>query len=246
MRPFNKDYILDKIEEYNEKISFNEVGNYKISKNQVKSINEGYLYKKNEEYNIDILELSINNESIMKIDPKEIQSTYQFIKYAEGTVGLVGLGLGYVVQELAKKDSVKKIIVYEISEEVIKLYKQNFNDNKKIEIHLGDAYKAKKEKFDFFFVDTYGYEFTKKVADDYKIFTSIHDIKEYCFWGLEHFLLSCRYEEIVWVYIPELWMEMSKNIFTAISNGGYLNEYYQLDGALVSEVLSIFKDLLDD
>ena len=36
-------------------------------------------------------------------------------KMAKGKVGVVGLGLGYAVEEMAKKPEVEEITVYEIS-----------------------------------------------------------------------------------------------------------------------------------
>ncbi len=45
---------------------------------------------------------------------------------AKGKVGVVGLGLGYVVEEMAKKPEVEEITVYEISKEIIELYYENF------------------------------------------------------------------------------------------------------------------------
>ena len=63
---------------------------------------------------------------------------------------LLGLGLGYVVQEIAKKCNVKEVIVYEISEEVINLYNHNFKQNEKIKIIKGDAFKAKEKNLIFF------------------------------------------------------------------------------------------------
>ena len=81
MKPFNSEFILEKINEYNEKISINEVENYKIVKRNIKDNEEGYLYNKNLNLDVEVPELLVNNESIMKINPKEIQSSYQIIKY---------------------------------------------------------------------------------------------------------------------------------------------------------------------
>ena len=102
------------------------------------------------------------------------------------------------------------------------------------------------EEFDYFYVDIYEYKFDYRVVEDYEKFNNIHKINEYLFWGIEHFLLSCKYEEIVWVYVPELWMEMSKKIFSALQEADLLKCYRQLDENLVSKVLSRFKVLLDE
>ena len=71
---------------------------------------------------IEIPELLCNNDSVMKIDAKEIQGAYESIKLAKGRVGIVGLGLGYTAWEMAKKDEVTEVIVYEVSKDVINLY----------------------------------------------------------------------------------------------------------------------------
>ncbi|VYU00317.1 hypothetical protein [Clostridium tertium] len=247
MKPYDFDYIKNKINEYNGLISAGKIGNFEIKniKNPGEYI-DGYMYRRKGELDLSILELHGPDNIWMRISPMEIESSYMFIKYAKGVIGVVGLGLGYVVQELAKKEDVDKIIVYEKEKDIIDLYYSNFNPNKKIEIINSDAYKAKGERFDYFYVDIYEYKLHSRVVNDYKIFNKLHNIKEYFFWGLEHFLLSCRYEEIVWVYIPELWMDISKKIFVALQESNLLCYYKQLDEDLVSQVLSEFKVVLDE
>ena len=182
----------------------------------------------------------------MRLTPLEIEGAHFSIKRAHGKVGVVGLGLGYTVWEMAKKESVSQVIVYEISQEVIDLYNKNFGDNPKIKIIKGDAYTAEKDKFDFFYADIYEYKLTSQVVDDYEKFNRLHEIEEYAFFGMEHFLLSCKYEEIIWVYIPESWMEMSKDAYRALGEAGYLAYYTALDEELVSQVLAKFKPVLEE
>lgn len=247
MKPYNERYLINKINEYNNLISLGSIGSFKIiNTKERKRVINGYMYDKDGALDLDILELHGPDNICMKISPREVESSYMFIKYASGRVGVVGLGLGYVVQELAKKKDISEIIVYEKEKDIIDLYKLSFDENPKVKIINKDAYKAKKEEFDFFYVDIYEYKLTKQVVDDYKKFNKIHKIKEYLFWGLEHFLLSCKYEEIVWVYIPELWMKISKDIFIAFQNANLLNNYEQLDEELVSDILSEFKIIFDD
>lgn len=246
MKPYDRTYLVDKINEYNNLISLGKIGSFEIKKiNEKKDFINGYMYNKKENIDLSILELHGPNNIWMKISPLEIESSYMFIKYATGKVGVVGLGLGYVVQELAKKDDVTEVIVYEIEKDIVDLYYTNFGDNPKIKVINEDAYKVTGERFDFFYVDIYEYKLTKQVVDDYNKFNELHDIKEYLFWGVEHFLLSCKYEEIVWVYIPEIWMEISKNIFIALQDSNLLEYYRQLDEELVSSVLAEFKVVLD-
>jgi hypothetical protein len=247
MKPYEEKFIIDKIEEYNSQIQVNEIGKYKILKRDgLKGIIDGYLYEKEGEVNTEIPELIGEEKIWMRISPKEIQGSYEFIKMAQGRIGIAGLGLGYIVQEISKKDEVKEIIVYEVSQDVIDLYNSNFKDNKKIKIIHEDAFKAKGEQFDFFFSDIYEYKLSLKVVEDYIKLNNIHHIKEYLFFGLEHFLLSCSYEEIVWVYIPETWMEISKSISRTLGDSGYVKYYKKLDEKLVSEVLEAFKPIFNE
>lgn len=247
MKPFDKNYVLEKINEYNNKINKRKIGDYEIkSIDGLKGIVQGYLYQQEDEYDVNILELHGPNHIWMRLTPLEIQASYFAIKMAKGRVGVVGLGLGYVVEEMAKKSEVKEVIVYEISQEVIDLYYSNFTENPKIKIVCCDALKAESKKFDFFYVDIYEYKLTSKIVDDYKKFNEIHNIEEYSFFGVEHFLLSCSYTEIVWVYIPENWMESSRKAFEAIQESNLLEYYEKLDEKLVSQVLEEFKIVLND
>ena len=246
MKPYNKNFVFQEMKIYNDLINQGTCGNYKIVKNIIRKQNlQGYMYENKEEYNIDVIQLYKNDINLMKLTPKEIESSYGTISFAYGKVGIVGLGLGYVVQEIAKKCDVKEIVVYEISEEVIKLYNQNFEQNEKIKIIKGDAFKSEGEKFDFFYVDIYKYELTSKIVEDYKVFNKLHEIEEYSFGGLEHFLLSCKYEDIVWVYIPENWIAMSKKAYESLDSSGYIKEYKPLDEDLVKKILLEFKEVLN-
>lgn len=247
MKPYSKEFIIDTINEYNSKINEGVSGNCKIIKKKyTKESIEGYMYKSNDEFDVEIPTLLEDDKLWMKMSPKEIQGSYEAIDVASGKVGIVGLGLGYVAQEMAKKTNVTEIIVYEISEDIIKLYKNNFGESNKIKIVQGNAFEAKKEEFDFFFVDIYGYELTAKVVEDYIQFNKIHEIKEYSFWGMEHFLLGCSYEEIVWVFIPEVWMAMSKDLSAKFDVSGYIKYYERLDEKLVSDTLALFKEVFNE
>ena len=247
MIPYNKEFIIDKIKEYEDKIDSGAIGGFEILKRD--SLNgkvEGYLYTKYDNITGPIPELIGENKRVwMRLSPKEIEGSYEFIKFATGKVGVVGLGLGYVAQELAKKQDVEKVVVYEISKDVVELYKRNFGENEKIEIIVGDAFNASKDSFDFFYTDIYEYKLSMQVVEDYIKLNKLHDIKEYSFFGMEHFLLSCKYDEIVWVYVPETWMAMCKDLSEALDQSGYIKFYEQLDEELVSKVLAGFKEVLN-
>lgn len=247
LKPFEKSYVLEKIKEYNNKISKNKIGNYEIKAiDGLNGIIQGYLYKKEDQYDIEILELHGPQHIWMRLTPLEIQASYFAIKMAKGKVGVVGLGLGYVVEEMAKKPEVEEVVVYEISKDVIDLYYSNFPKNNKIKVIYGDAFEAESREFDFFYADIYEYKITSQIVKDYKKFNEVHTIEEYSFFGMEHFLLSCSYSEIVWVYIPENWMESSRRAFEAIQEANLLECYEKLDENLVSQVLEEFKNILND
>lgn len=247
MKPYDKNFILEKIREYNEKIHEGKVNHHEILKiDGRKRLDSGYLYEHKESIDEDILELFGNDKFWMRLGPKEIESSYGIINAAHGRVGIVGLGLGYIAQEMAKNNKVSEVVVYEFEKDIIELYKKNFGENEKIKIINEDAYKIKGEKFDYFYVDIYEYKLTEQVVSDYKHFNDALEIEDYVFWGVEHFLLSCRYEEIVWVYIPENWMEMSKDAYRALGEEGLLNYYSQIDEELVSSVLARFKPVLEE
>lgn len=246
MKPYNKEFWIEKIKEYNNLISDSEHGEFRITKNVLPKENlYGYMYKNKETLDVEIIELYKGKDILMKLDPREIEGSYEAIKFASGRVGIVGLGIGYVVQEMAKKQDVKEIIVYEISEEVIELYKKNFKDNDKIKIIQGDAFKAERNEFDFFYVDIYGYKLPVKIVNDYKRFNKLHKIEEYSFFGMEHFLLSCNYEDLLWVYIPEVWVAMSKDIYDKLSSSGYIEKYVRLTEKRNTNLLLRFKEVLN-
>lgn len=247
LKPFDKEFYLEKIEEYNKKIKSQKIGDFEIKEiDGLQGIISGYLYEKHDEINTKILELIHDyNHVWMRLTPEEIQGTFFAIDRAKGKVGIVGLGLGYTAQEIAKKDKVTEVIVYELSKEVIDLYNKNFSNNPKIKIVNEDAFKADKDKFDFFFVDIYQYKITDQVVKDYVEFNNLHQIEEYTFFGMEHFLLSCNYEQLVWVYIPENWMEMARDAYDALEQSNLLKYYKPLDENIVSLILERFKVVLE-
>ncbi|MBN1046586.1 hypothetical protein DVW08_14665 [Clostridium botulinum] len=247
MKPYSKDFIIKEVQEYNSLINEYTLGCYSIKKKTSKGIRlQGYMYENTQEYDLPMIQLLKDDKSLMRLTSKEIESSYQAIKFAKGKVGIVGLGLGYVVDKIAKKSKVSEVVVYEISEEVIEMYKKNFGINNKVKIIHGNAFKAKSEKFDFFYVDIYEYKLDVRVVEDYSAFNKLHEIEEYSFWGMEHFLLSCNYEEVLWVYIPENWIEMSKNLYVSLDTSGYIKNYKQLEEDKVRDVLKEFKKILNN
>ena len=243
MIPYNLDYCEEKIREYKNKIKENKKGNFTIKYSNLKEF-DGYLYNKKTFLKESPIELYEDDRLWMRISQKEIQGSFESIKRAKGKVGVLGLGLGYVVQELLKEDKVDKIIAYESSEDVISLYLENFGDNPKVNIVKGDGFKAKGEDFDFFFSDIYEYNLSEKVVEDYVKLREIHNISEYSFFGVEAFILSCPTSEIVWVYILEEWMDMAKDLFTRFNHSEYIKYFSPLEEKDVLKVLKVFSKVL--
>lgn len=246
MKPYNKNFVFQEMEKYNKLVNQGTCGDYRMVKNAINKQNlQGYMYKNKEKFDIDIIQLYKGNIKLIEFIPKEIESSYGAISFAYGKVGIVGIGIGYVVQEMAKKSNVKEIIVYEKYDELVELYHQNFKENKKIKIIKGDMLKAQKDKFDFFYVDKYREGLSSKAVKDYVAFNELHEINDYAFYGLEHFLLSCKYEDIVWVYIPENWVAMSKKAYEALDASRYIETYKPLDEEKVKAILLEFKEILN-
>lgn len=243
MVPYALEFCEDKIKEYRNIIKENKRGNFVI-KYSDKNFFDGYLYEYKEEIDESPIELLSGDKLWMRISPHEIQGAYESIKRARGKVGVLGLGLGYFVQEIAKKEEVSEIIVYEMSKEVIDLYLENFGENKKITIIQGDGFKAKGESFDFFYSDIYKYTLSKDIVDDYIKLTKLHEIKEYSFFGMELFILSCPTSELVWVYILEEWMDMAKDLFTRFNHSKYIEYFAAYNQEIVLEILKEFGKVL--
>ncbi len=243
MIPYALNYCEDKIKEYKEKIKENKKGDFIIKYSDKKHF-DGYLYENEEVVSEAPIELFEGDKLWMRISPHEIQGAYESIKRAKGRVGVLGLGLGYFVQEICKKENVEEVLVYETSEEIIDLYLENFGENPKIKIIKGDGFKAKKESFDFFYSDIYEYKITKKVVEDYVKLTNLHNIKEYSFFGVENFILSCPTSEIIWVYILEEWMDMAKDLFTRFNHSKYIEDFSPIKEDEVLVVLKEFGKVL--
>lgn len=203
--------MVYKVEEINKKIKQykNYIKPIKVNDIEIKYGEDfnlsGYLYEKKEKYDETTIELFINNDLCMEISPREMQGAFQIIKNAKGKVGIVGLGLGYLTNEILNKESVSKVIVYETNKDIIDLYYKNFGHNPKLTILNEDGFNTKGDEFTCFIVDIYSYNIEDRIVSDYKKLNKIHKIEEYYFFGFEHFLLSCPTSEIAFVFIPEYW-----------------------------------------
>lgn len=142
-----------------------------------------------EDFNVPIL--LINGKIWMSCTPMEIASHVVPIKKSKGVVGVGGLGLGYYVLSIMGSDLVSKIDVYEINNDVIKLFKKLHSKNKgfdKINFITGDIYEEiekSETQYDFFYNDIYGELGSQEAVDDVSFFKEMK-IKEYFYWGMEY------------------------------------------------------------
>lgn len=233
----------EQIKKYKKYITPIKLNNIEIKYKDNKNLN-GYLYNKKEKYEDGTIELFIDNKLSMEISPREIQGACQIIKNAKGKVGIIGLGLGYITQEILKKEKVSKVIVYETNKDIIDIYYKNFGENPKLIILNEDGFKGKSDNFDSFIVDIYNYNIEDRVVDDYKILNKVHKIEEYYFFGFEHFLLSCPTSEIAFVYVPEYWTEAIERCYRQLMDNGYINDFAPLDEEKVTKILLEFKEIL--
>lgn len=83
---------------------------------------------------------------VMSNTPMEIETNSAFIRVAKGNVLINGLGLGMVLGEILKKDSVKSVTVIEAAEEVISLVGPSFEHDDRVTIIHADAFEYKPPK----------------------------------------------------------------------------------------------------
>jgi hypothetical protein len=85
-----------------------------------------------------------NKFPFMSLTPGELLAMREGIDRAKGMVVVAGLGLGYALVEISKKEEVEKIILVEISEEqidwILPKVQEHMNKGKLEEIIVGDAY----------------------------------------------------------------------------------------------------------
>lgn len=245
MIPFDTKYIHEEIEKYTSNLKGKKLiyNNIKILMKSLNGKINGYIFHYEDNLSI-IPALYINDKEAMKLTPEEIIGCYTAHKYARGKVGIVGLGLGYFTLKVLENKNVTEVIVYESNREVIDFYYNSFGDNEKLKIIQDDAFKVSGEEFDFFFVDIYYNKLSLSVVEHYVHFNNAHHIQEYTFWGMERFLLSCKIEDILNVYIPELWMSMSRELFSKYNNSLYKDLFSPLPENEVEKVLVGFQKTL--
>lgn len=83
--------------------------------------------------------MSAHGECVMDDSPLELRRHLPILLAAHGRVLITGLGLGCVVRGLLSKPDVEHIDVVEIDPSIVRLVGQEFADDPRITLHMGDA-----------------------------------------------------------------------------------------------------------
>ncbi len=125
----------------------------------------------------------------------EIVSTFLPLHYSKGDIATAGLGLGYYTLRAAAKEEVKSIDVFEINQDVIDLFIENFSDTEnfeKITIIKGDVRETFNDSkdYDFVFLDIYLQWFTEEAIQDFAHFSKYGNIKHLYVWTQDAVLMD--------------------------------------------------------
>ena len=245
MTSYSAEACENKIKEYKEFLKEGKLNSVEIIYADIPKVTDGYIYKRRKMLREQPIELRCNGEFVMDLSVREVQGTKEAINRAHGKCGVLGLGLGFYAQEIAKKEDVTEVLVYEINSDIIDLYNKNYPNNPKIKIIQGDGFKCESQKFDFFFVDIYSYKIEEAIAKDYAKLIELHEIEEYSFFGLEKFLLSCPMEELLMVYMPDEWMDMTKSCYDRVDRIGQVKNIRKIRRNEASKLLKALKEILN-
>ncbi|MGL4655546.1 MAG: hypothetical protein ACRCWM_06670 [Sarcina sp.] len=245
MTSYSASACENKIKAYKEFLKEGKLNNAEIIYTEIPKVTDGYIYKRRKMLTEKPIELRYNGECVMELSVREVQGTKEAVSRAKGKCGVLGLGLGFYVQEIARKEDVTEVLVYEINSDIIELYNRNYPKNPKIKIIKGDGFKAERQEFDFFFADIYSYKVDEAVARDYAKLIKLHEIEEYSFFGLEKFLLSCPMEELMMVYMPDEWMDMTKRCYDRVDKLGQVKNIRKMKRNEALKVLKLLKEILN-
>ena len=135
----------------------------------------------------------------MTLTPVDVDTVEEAIAAAHGRVVTFGLGLGYYTYMVSEKEEVESITVVELSEAVIKLFREKilprFSHPEKVKIVCADAFKYAEdvmpsEGFDYAFVDTW-----RDASDGLSMYERMKPLEklnpttEFSYW-IEGFILS--------------------------------------------------------
>lgn len=178
--------------------------------------------------------LFIDNELWMSLTPMEVESHFMPIQLAKGHVGVGGLGLGYYTQRILEKEEVESVTVFELDQNVIDFYRENFGEHEKLTIKKQDVRSLKDEHFDFFYNDIYPTQMDDRAIEDMARLTQNNTFGHYHFWTFEEFFLEMMHagyaEELPqsWLrtYYPfiEALLETKGNLLRIMNMG---DDYYQ-------------------
>lgn len=101
------------------------------------------------------VKLYVNNKLMMSDTPMERATNREFVMASNGTVLIAGLGIGMVLNEVLKKESVTKVIIIEKHKDVIDLVSPKFKSDKLeiINLDIFDYKPSKDLKFDTIYFD---------------------------------------------------------------------------------------------
>lgn len=141
--------------------------------------------------------LMIDWHLVMSDTPVEMADHEEFVRKASGVVLIAGLWIGMVANAVAKKDSVSKVVVVEINNNVIKLVKWTLH--KKIEVVQSDIFKFHSDDvFDYWWFDIWTPISDGNLKDFKTLRKKFKNIKNISFWAEpECKLMEKRYKELL-------------------------------------------------
>ena len=106
------------------------------------------------EFPINYAILYVLDDPMMSITPMEIQSHINPYLWSHGNVLIAGLGLGFIANQIVKKDSVKSVDVIELEQEIIDIYYETFPLNSKLKIIKSNIFEFESKKpYDYVYLD---------------------------------------------------------------------------------------------
>lgn len=242
MNIFSTEYTINEIK----KAKFHEYQNkdikvfYKTLKSN--SSLDGYMGTRvdnKKEINIPIF--TINEQVWMSCTPMEMASHYVPIRKAKGKVGVGGLGMGYYILRIMNKKSVTNIDVYELNQDVINTFKNEFSNRdgfEKINFIQGDLFDNLIDtEYDFFYNDIYPQLGMEEAIEDMKnIVSNYKKIKVYHYWGYEFdffdairngsiFAVTKLFKDKVFLKVFNDWCEYTEKNYMQFENEFVKNLY---------------------
>lgn len=154
--------------------------------------------------------LLLDGRLFMSITPNEIQSQLVPLARSRGRVAVLGLGLGWIALKMAQKEEVDSIDIYEMNQNVVDMFEENFSESKgfeKFRFIMGDCRKTLiGEEYDFVYNDIYESILPDECLEDMLRFKENNKIGEYRFWS-EEMIIYTAYETGYIESLEELYNE---------------------------------------